>query len=232
MKQVFITGVSSGLGKSLAEMYLLRDYQVVGLGRIHAIHHPNFSFHQCDLSETDFLKNIDVEIQENSEIILINNAGVIGEIRRVSDQNDNFSKELFAVNVLAPIELIRRFSQLCQEKNSVLTIVNISSGAGRRAIPSWANYCASKAALDMFSECYQLEEIEKGSKNRIFSVAPGVIDTKMQDKIRSSPASDFSSLDNFVELKKSNSLRSADEVAFALIEALENNEFKEVLCRL
>ncbi len=77
-----------------------------------------------------------------------------------------------------------------------------------------------------------MEEIEKDSKNRIFSVAPGVIDTKMQDKIRSSSASDFSSLDNFVDLKKSNSLRSADDVALSLIEALENNEFKELICRL
>jgi benzil reductase ((S)-benzoin forming) len=232
MKQVFITGVSSGLGKSLVENFLSKGYEVIGIGRSHTFNHPNFYFYSCDLSETNFLDQFDVEIQENSEISLIYNAGQIGDIKRVSDQSANFSNELFAVNVLAPIELIRRFSQLCQKKNSVLTIVNISSGAGRRAIPSWANYCASKAALDMFSECYQLEEIEKGSKNRIFSVAPGVIDTKMQDKIRSISASDFSSLDNFVELKKSNSLRSADDVALALIEALEKNEFKEVICRL
>jgi benzil reductase ((S)-benzoin forming) len=232
MKQVFITGVSSGLGKSLVENFLSKGYEVIGIGRSHTFNHPNFYFYSCDLSETNFLDQFDVEIQENSEITLINNAGQIGDIKRVSDQSANFSNELFAVNVLAPIELIRRFSQLCQEKNSVLSIVNISSGAGRRAIPSWANYCASKAALDMFSECYQLEELEKGSKNKIFSLAPGVIDTKMQDKIRSSSPADFSSLNNFVELKNSDSLRSANEVALALINALENNLLESVICRL
>jgi benzil reductase ((S)-benzoin forming) len=230
--KVFITGVSQGLGKALAQNYLTKNYQVFGIGRTNSIKHKNFTFISCDLSDSLAVESLEFDVEEESKILLINNAGIIGDIKRISDQNNDFSKELFQINTLSPIQLIRKFSLACEKSNSQLTILNISSGAGRRAIPSWANYCASKAALDMFSECYQLEENEKNSGNKIYSLAPGVIDTEMQTTIRSSKAENFSSLDNFVQLKNENQLKSPHEVAELIVKSLAENLLETVICRI
>lgn len=230
--QIFITGVSKGLGEALAKLYLNKGFDVCGIGRKSNIKHRKFSFMYCDLSHHDEVENLMLDFKSNTEILLINNAGIIGEIKRISDQEKDFSQELFQINTIAPIQLIRKFSLVSAEYKCKLTVLNISSGAGRRAIPSWANYCASKAALDLFSECYQIEEYEKNSGNKIFSLAPGVIDTEMQEVIRSSKAENFSSRDNFVQLKNENNLKSPNEVAELIVKSLEANLFESVVCRL
>mgnify|MGYP003917472863 CR=1 FL=1 len=86
---------------------------------------------------------------------------------------------------------------------------------------------ASKAVLDRFSETLYLEEKEKGRAIRVFSIAPGVIDTEMQNAIRASQAEDFSSLETFKGLKLNNELQSALETAVNLIDFLNryNNDF-------
>jgi benzil reductase ((S)-benzoin forming) len=229
---VYITGVSRGLGKALAENYLVKNHQVFGIGKSNSLEHKNYSFISCDLSDSNAVENLTLNFPKKSEVLLINNAGIIGEIKRISQQLNEFSVELFQINTLSPIQLTRKFSIACQKSSTRLTILNISSGAARRAIPGWANYCASKSALDMFSECFQLEEIERGSNTRIFSLAPGIIDTYMQNKIRSSNKDDFSALDNFIQLKKNNELRSPEETAKNIIDSLEKNLFETVICRL
>jgi len=52
MKNVFITGIGSGLGKALAEYYLDKGYQVFALSRYlpeNFKDSPNLHFHYCDL---------------------------------------------------------------------------------------------------------------------------------------------------------------------------------------
>jgi benzil reductase ((S)-benzoin forming) len=111
-------------------------------------------------------------------------------------------------------------------------IVNISSGAATRAIPGWAAYCASKAALDRFSETVQLEEIEKGNTVRIWSVAPGVVYTAMQEKIRSASPTDFSSSATFLDLKKNDELTSPQVAAAKLYRLIVDEKVDRVVCSL
>src|SRR5690606_9251492 len=107
------------------------------------------------------------------------------------------------VNTIAPM-LLCQFVLQHYPLDRPLTIVNISSGAGRRPIPGWAAYCTSKAALDMYSQTIYLEEKERNRNIRVYSVAPGVVDTPMQETIRKSDPSTFSSLHSFILLKENN----------------------------
>ena len=217
--RVFVTGVSKGLGKAIAELYLSKGYNVTGIGRSHQIGHPNFHFIQCDLSEIDRVKKIDFgSVVE--ETIFINNAGIIGTIGRLSELKDPDPSELFAVNTIAPMILSSRIANSVVS-DKLLTIVNISSGAGKRPIPSWASYCASKAALDLFSQTFLLEEKERGRAIQVFAISPGVIDTAMQEEIRSSNKENFSSIERFLELKENNELRSPDEVSRLIFDLLQ-----------
>jgi benzil reductase ((S)-benzoin forming) len=225
-----ITGVSRGLGKAIAQRFLDKGDKVYGIGRSHSIEHPNFSFLECDLSDNFALTSIELPVF-NEPVTLINNAGIIGEIKRLGDQDTPDLENVLQVNTIAP-QILTNIVYHQVENKSDFTLVNISSGAGRRAIPSWAAYCASKAALNMLSEGFHLEEKEKGNDIKVYSVSPGVIDTNMQDQIRSADPKDFSAIDNFIALKNEDNLYSPEEGAIRLEKLLELPYSGEVLCDL
>ena len=227
---IFITGISKGLGKEFVDYFLIAGHQVTGIGRSHSFDHPNFTFIQCDLSNVNEVKSIKFNSKEN-ELVLINNAGVIGNIKRVSEQNESDIEEVMTVNAISPMILCQEFLRqtTCDHK---LTIINISSGAANRPIPSWAAYCSSKIALDRFSETIYLEELEKGRNIKVFAVAPGVIDTPMQEKIRSTNKVDFSSLDNFRSLHENGELTSTNDAVNKLVKLIQKKESNPVICNL
>jgi benzil reductase ((S)-benzoin forming) len=226
--KVYVTGVSRGLGKAVAEKFLNEGYTVIGIGRSSDIQHEQYSFQSCDLNLTSDLENIQFDFS-SEKIILINNAGQIGHIQRISDQEQPDFEEVLRVNTLAPMVL----SWAClHHSTGAVKIANISSGAATRAIPGWAAYCASKAALDRFSETLQLEENEKGRDVKVWSVAPGVIDTAMQEKIRSASATNFSSLDTFLDLKKNDELTDPQVAADKLFRLIVHEDIGRVVCSL
>lgn len=227
--KVFITGVSKGLGEALALHFLKEGHHVYGIGRSHSIVHENFQFILCDLSDREQVDSLDFgSIDE--EVLFINNAGIIGNIQRLSDQKEPDVFDVMMVNAISPMLFCAKIARAVDLKSN-LTVINISSGAGRRSIPSWASYCASKAAIDRFSETFYLEEIEKGRPIRVFSVAPGVIDTAMQRTIRSTKASDFSSVSRFLELKQNHELRSKEEVVQKIIALMHSSQNdNEIIC--
>ncbi|MDX2360646.1 MAG: SDR family NAD(P)-dependent oxidoreductase [Crocinitomicaceae bacterium] len=215
-----VTGVSRGLGEAIAKALLDSNHTVLGIGRSHSIDHPSFSFVTCDLADNDALENLDLNINSEEPITLINNAGIIGEIKRLSDQDSSDLTQVLQVNTVAPMLLAKKVYQQISNKDN-FTLVNISSGAANRAIPSWAGYCASKAALNMLSEAFYLEETEKGNHPKVYAVAPGVIDTDMQVQIRTAGAENFSAIDNFIAMKENNELYSAAEGAARLLKLLD-----------
>jgi len=223
--KVYITGVSGGLGKALAEKYIKKEKNVIGFGRNCSINHPKFKFIKADLSKINEIAQ--VKFEDDDHVLLINNAGVIGQVKRLSDQNDYDCEEVMMVNTIAPMILSANLMK-STSINSQIIILNISSGASSRSIPSWSSYCASKAALDRFSETFYLEEKEKGRNIRVLSIAPGVLDTAMQDKIRGASDKDFSSLGLFQTLKEEHELLSPDTVAQKLVQLMEN-ETKELI---
>lgn len=223
---IIVTGVSRGVGKAVAELYLEKGYEVIGLGRTNVLEHENYSFFQLDLADSTALKSFDLSWIKDS-VTLINNAGIIGNISRISDQVDWDLSDVLQVNTIAPMELAKKVYEKCASSED-FTLVNISSGAANRAIPSWAAYCASKAALNMLSETFYLEEKEQNRNIKVYAVAPGVIDTDMQKKIRSTDPSEFSALQNFIDLKENDQLFSPEECADRLFSLLNKSYSGEV----
>lgn len=230
-KTYIITGVSRGIGKALAEHFLSKNHAVIGIGRAHSIQNPNFQFIELDLLDSNAIQNFQLPTTESEEIILINNAGIIGNIERISSMKEDYIVEIMQVNVIAPIQLTRKISEFCGNEKQ-FTLVNISSGAGKRAIPSWAGYCASKAAIDLFSQTFLLEERELGKATKVYAVAPGVIDTDMQIQIRSTNENAFSSLENFQNLKSENKLETPERIALKLDKLLSFHYTEEVIFTL
>lgn len=214
-----VTGVSRGLGRAMCDLLLSKGEKVIGIGRTNTINHSNYSFYPCDLSSPGAVDKLNIEM-ENGPITLVNNAGILGTIGRITDQTPLVLEEVLRVNTIAPMELTRLIYSQVVDKNT-FRLVNISSGAANRAIPSWGAYCASKSALNMLSETFYLEEKEKGWSPNVYVVSPGVIDTEMQVQIRSANKDDFSSLEKFIELKTQGQLFSPQEAAQRLFNLLE-----------
>jgi len=179
MKNILITGVSSGLGEALAEKYLENGDNVYAIGKTipkKLDHYPHFFFFPYDLSETFMIQSTLKEfLQHRSFDIVILNAGLLGEIRTLSQTDLMDAKAVMEVNVWANKELIDTLHAHAQVKQ----IVGISSGAAVNGSKGWGTYSLSKAALNMLLSVYakELPEIH------FTSLAPGVIRTPMVEHI-------------------------------------------------
>ncbi|MBC3541322.1 SDR family NAD(P)-dependent oxidoreductase [Rufibacter sediminis] len=226
MNHYIITGASRGLGKALAEA-LLEDEQncVVGVSRHSTIQHPRYRHQPLDFSDIagveHNLHKVFAPLDDAQKIVLVNNAGVIGEIGYVGQSKSEHFEFVFDVNVIVPAMLMNMYLQSYQHRqNCEKMIVNISSGAGQKAKDGWAAYCASKAALDMLSQTAQLEQDQLGTGVRVFSLSPGLIDTEMQEQIREADADQFSGVQQFRDYKTQGALVSPEEVAQKVIQLM------------
>jgi len=223
-----ITGTSSGIGKALAKFYLKNGDKVIGISRNNTIENENFTHVKCDLSDKQQLHELALlkhTTKEDYPIRLINNAGIIGDINRSHELTLTHYVDMAMVNLVAPQFLCSYVLQTFGFDN-VDTIINISSGAGERPVPSWGSYCATKAAIDIYAKTLHEEIKEMGKSTQVFNISPGVVDTRMQENIRSSREEKFSGRQNFIDLKENEELRSPKEVAILLDEFL-NEEHPE-----
>lgn len=224
-----ITGTSFGIGKSLANYYLEKGDKVIGISRSNSIVHENFEHINCDLSDKIQLHDLALSKYTNKEdypIRLINNAGSLGDIKRTHELTLTHYVDVAMVNIVAPQFLCSYVLQTFGFDN-VDTIVNITSGAGERPVPSWAAYCASKAAINLFAMSLSEEIKELGKSTKVFNISPGVVDTRMQEAIRNTKLRNFSRQPEFAELKDKDGLRSPEEVAELLNEFLEKDHPEE-----
>jgi benzil reductase ((S)-benzoin forming) len=233
MNYYFITGTSRGIGKSIAEKLLEKENNhVIGIARTCSIQHERYEHFEIDLSDEKQVGDWKFPLLFHAKkIALINNAGIVGAVKYAGRMEDVDISKTYFVNLVAPTIFTNKFLNAYHDHKAEQIILNISSGAGKNPIDGWSVYCATKAGLDMFSRVVAEElKIAGRSNTHIFSVAPGVVDTAMQDAIRAANVMDFSQVQRFVEYKKSDQLASPDLVAAKYLSILELPEkFKDVI---
>jgi NAD(P)-dependent dehydrogenase (short-subunit alcohol dehydrogenase family) len=141
----------------------------------------------------------------------VNNAGLLGPIDPVRDADPVAVAANVQVNVLGVVHGTQSF---LRHRSGEAVLVNVSSGAGSKAYAGWAAYCASKAAVERFTEVVALEE--RGL--RAYAVAPGVVDTDMQAEIRSTPVERFPGVERFRDLQARGAFNSPAWVARQLLD--------------
>ena len=222
MNYFFITGSSKGIGQALVEQLLHKtDNLLVGISRTNNLQHKNYKFVKLDLSKLQNVIDFNFpQLDSPNRIVLINNAGVIGDIKILGNKSKQSIVDTYNINIIAPNLLMNQFISQFQDIDCEKIILNISSGAGRHSVTSWSDYCASKAALDMCSLVVSDEQKNKEYPIRVISLAPGVIDTSMQAEIRAAKTEDFDKHDYFIALKKNASLSQVKDVAHKIIKIL------------
>jgi len=232
MNIYIITGASKGIGFELAKQLSSEGHFVIGIARTLS-KLGGVKFIRADLSETEKLEVLMGEIiaaspREAVSFTLINNAGMVDPIGLIGNVHAEELTKAIAVNLTAPIILSNAFISSLINFQGSKRIINISSGAGRNAYEGWGAYCTTKAGLDHFSRVVALEQGNAEHPVDIVSIAPGIIDTGMQETIRGSREEAFPLLDRFIDYKEKGLLSSAEQTAGQLIAFMASEDFKKV----
>jgi NAD(P)-dependent dehydrogenase (short-subunit alcohol dehydrogenase family) len=104
--------------------------------------------------------------------VLVNNAGA-GVQRALAEATANRVNAIYGVNVVGPTLLAAAAVPHIEATRG--SIINISSTLGRKPMPGFADYAASKAALEQLTRCWVLELAPKGV--RVSAIAAGSVET-------------------------------------------------------
>ena len=157
-KVVLITGVSSGIGKACAEYLSHRGYSVFGTSRkISNSSTRLYDIVEMNVNDDNSVKNaVNKIIKKTGRIdILVNNAGY-GISGSIEETNIIKSKEQFETNFFGIHRLCREIIPIMREQKEGY-IINISSIGGIIGLPFQGLYCASKFALEGWSESLRME---------------------------------------------------------------------------
>lgn len=199
-KTVVITGASRGIGASAARAFVAKGAQVALLARskgqidalVSELGSAAIGF-VCDVADWASVKDVMDRVSDRFGRIdvLINNAGVVDPIARLSDADPMDWGRTQDINLKGVFHGMKAVIPGMRQQGSG-TIITVSSGAAVRALEGWSAYCASKAGALMLTQAAHLEEGAHGI--RVLGLSPGTVATEMQVKIKASGINPVSQL--------------------------------------
>lgn len=194
---ILVTGASQGIGSEVVKEFAKNtNNHVVAISRnlsalekLKAFCHKEYANNNIHVYSIDYLsetfkKEFDSIIDKHQDHfdVVINNAGfLINEA--FAEVSLNKIKDLYQVNVFAPIEIIQSLLQKNIVKTKIAHIVNIGSMGGYQGsvkFPGLSIYSSSKSALANLTEC--LAEEYKNQNVKFNCLALGSVQTEMLSK--------------------------------------------------
>ena len=170
--RALVVGGSSGIGLSIVLNLFGKDdvekvYVVDKVDFPSIYYNEKITYFQCDLAKSDFSV---FEVMDDIQALYIT-AG-FGHLKYFQDLSKDYIQDIFLVNAVAPIQIIRYYYDKLLSKENFYCAVMVSIAA-RLSSPLFSVYSATKAALSKFIEAVNVELDVQGSKNRILEVSPG-----------------------------------------------------------
>ncbi len=220
---ILITGTSSGVGYGLAHYYLQQGETVFGISRNRnetLDSFSNFRFLSQDLVKYDEVPGSLAEFLDGVQRLdlVVLNAGVVSKINDLKDTSLDEIRRVMDVNVWSNKVLIDALFEIVP---GIEQVVGISSGASVSGSRGWNAYSLSKAALNMLIELYAKEHPD----THFISLAPGIIDTGMQDYIYTIEEEEkFPVVQKLKSLKGTDNMPSPEAAAPGIAEAISKLE--------
>jgi NAD(P)-dependent dehydrogenase (short-subunit alcohol dehydrogenase family) len=172
-----VTGAASGIGRGIVERFLAEGARVVGFDL-----RPTDILNDRFLSVTgDATKEADVDRAVGEAVarhggldVMVCNAGVIA-VQPVTEMPLEEWRRVMGVNVDSVFLGARASARAMIRQGKGGVIITAASGAGRRGVPNLSHYCASKAAIIVFTQALAIELAPH--RIRANAYAPGHIET-------------------------------------------------------
>jgi short-subunit dehydrogenase len=181
-KVVIVTGASMGIGEAIARVFSAEGARLAlaarSLDKLEALARslPGEALPlRTDMSRPEEARAM---IQKTADHfgridVLINNAAV-GMYASVADMTPEQFEKLVATNWVGPVHAIQAAVPYMRRQGGG-QIINISSVAGKVALPWMGAYCASKFALNALSDSLRMEL--RNENIHVLSVCPGRVKT-------------------------------------------------------
>lgn len=194
-----VTGASSGIGRSTAELLAARGARVAIFARsreklkdIAASHKERMIAVAGDAADPESIERLFRETEKRLGPcdILVNNAGMVDPELLVNTTLDRWLR-MFSVNVDSIYLTTRRALPRMIERRSgvIVNVSSISGVIGPEKFPGSVSYCASKAAVIALTEALAVEVKEHGI--RVNCVSPGSVDTRMWAQVSGGAPADM-----------------------------------------
>ncbi len=178
--RALVTGAGSGIGRATAEVLTARGHDVIATARRPEV-----------LADLDVAQRLALDVTSDDSVaacvaaageidVLVNNAG-ISETGPLESYPMDATRRMFETNTFGPLRMIQAVVPAMRERGSGV-IINVTSVQGRVGSPLAGTYCATKHALEAFSESLSIEVGHFGI--RVVIVEPGYIAPGMRNAVR------------------------------------------------
>ena len=212
---VWISGASSGIGKALVDNVPFDDARIIDISRRGG---PDAEHLEADLSDPASWPTVAESFRQElggfsgERVVFWHAAGSVQPVGFAGEVDTEAYTRNVLLNSAAGQVLGHSFLAAARDVDAERYLVMVSSGAASLVGAGWSSYGAGKAALDQWVRDVGSEQDIRGGV-QVVAVAPGVVETGMQEQIRETSEEDFPKRQKFVELHQSGELSDPDEVA-------------------
>jgi NAD(P)-dependent dehydrogenase (short-subunit alcohol dehydrogenase family) len=212
---VLVTGVSSGIGRAVADAFAAKGFEVFGTSRNPRTTQPVPGVELVQLDVTDdasVAAAVSTVVQRAGRIdILVNNAGA-GVFGAAEETSTAQAQQLFDTNFFGLVRLTREVLPHLRAQRSG-RIINIGSVLGFLPSPYGSLYAASKHAVEGYSESLDHETREFGV--RVSVVEPGYTNTSFEANATDadSPIDSYAPVREHVKQVIAKAVRAGDDPA-------------------
>ena len=186
IKNLLITGGTSGIGLEIIRKLADQNVNILTCARSKKKlvqikkEFKEIKIFKCDISKESNVKKLFDFSKKNfkSIDIIINTAGIYGEIEKIENSNFKIWKKAIEVNFFGTYLICKYFIPLLKA-SKIKKIINFSGGGAFNSFPNYSAYASSKAALVRFSETLASEL--KKEKIAVNCIAPGFVTTPLHE---------------------------------------------------
>ncbi|MGH8887011.1 MAG: SDR family NAD(P)-dependent oxidoreductase [Egibacteraceae bacterium] len=214
---VWITGASSGIGAALAETVPFAGARVLDVSRsggARGVEHL-----PADLADPASWAAVEAHLLavlgtfSGTRAVFVHCAGTLEPIGFAGAVDSAAYRRNVLLNAAAPQALGHAFLAAVAGLDLQTHLVLVTSGAATAPYEGWSSYCAGKAAVDQWVRVVGAEQRRRPNGCRVVAVAPGVVATPMQERIRATDPHDFPAVGKFVDLYESGQLCDPEDAA-------------------
>jgi 3-hydroxy acid dehydrogenase/malonic semialdehyde reductase len=183
-----VTGATSGIGKSTAEIFAKNGYTLIITGRredrlkdiqknieaTYKVKVHTLCFDIRKLSEVEkAINELPAELKKID--VLVNNAGLAAGLSAIQDGNVDHWERMIDTNIKGLLYVTKSVSKLMIE-NKKGHIINVGSIAGKEAYANGNVYCGTKHAVEALNKGMRIDLLPHNIK--VSAVNPGMVETE------------------------------------------------------